>query len=70
MIFDNCLQVSKKYVSKEVAQEIHEKAKPFIKWLQEAEEEESSGEEDDDEEAVEVRTIFIIQTICFSCNFW
>ncbi|XP_076321931.1 eukaryotic translation initiation factor 5 isoform X3 [Tachypleus tridentatus] len=44
-------KVSKKYVSKEIAQEIHEKAKPFIKWLQEAEEEESSSEE---EEAVEV----------------
>lgn len=40
-------KVSKKYVSKAVAQDIHEKAAPFIKWLEEAEEEESS--EDDDE---------------------
>lgn len=39
--------MSKKYVSKSVAQEIHDKAAPFIKWLAEAEEEESS--EDDDE---------------------
>lgn len=41
-------KVSKKYVSKEIATEIHEKAKPFVQWLQEAEEEESSdGEESD-----------------------
>lgn len=44
-------KVSKKYVSKEVATEIHEKAKPFVQWLQEAEEEESS---DDDESDVEI----------------
>ncbi|WAR20256.1 IF5-like protein [Mya arenaria] len=43
-------KVSKKYVSKAVAQEIHDKATPFIKWLQEAEEEES----DDDDDEVEV----------------
>lgn len=54
VIIDWSQKVSKKYVSKEIAQEIHEKAKPFIKWLQEAEEEESSSDEDDDEEAVEV----------------
>ena len=29
------LQVSKKYVSKETAQKIHDKAAPFIKWLKE-----------------------------------
>ena len=41
-------KVSKKYVSKEVSQEIHNKAAPFIKWLQEAdtEESESDGSED------------------------
>lgn len=43
-------KVSKKYVSKEVATEIHEKAKPFIQWLQEAEEEESSDEDESDVE--------------------
>lgn len=41
-------KVSKKYVSKEVSEKIHEKAKPFVQWLQEAEEEESSSEEDSD----------------------
>ena len=41
------MQVSKKYVSKETAAKIHEKAQPFIKWLKEAEEESES--EDDDE---------------------
>lgn len=41
-------KVSKKYVTKDVAEKIHEKAKPFIQWLQEAEEEESSSEEDSD----------------------
>lgn len=38
-------KVSKKYVSKEIAILIHEKAKPFIQWLQEAEEEESDDVE-------------------------
>ncbi|XP_053684520.1 eukaryotic translation initiation factor 5 [Sabethes cyaneus] len=46
-------KVSKKYVSKEVATQIHEKANPFVKWLQEAEEEESSEEEDDSEVEIE-----------------
>ncbi|XP_067635976.1 eukaryotic translation initiation factor 5 [Eurosta solidaginis] len=41
-------KVSKKYVSKDVATEIHEKVKPFIQWLKEAEEEESSEEEEND----------------------
>jgi translation initiation factor 5 len=46
-ILEWAAKVSKKYVSKEVAAEIHEKAKPFVQWLQEAEEEESSEEESD-----------------------
>jgi hypothetical protein len=46
-------KVSKKYVSRELSQEIHAKAEPFIKWLKEAEEEDDSdseeeGEDDDD----------------------
>lgn len=41
------VQVSKKYVSKEIAQQMREKAKPFIDWLEQASEE----EEDDDDEA-------------------
>lgn len=41
-------KVSKKYVSKEVAAQIHEKAAPFLKWLQEAEEESEDSEDDDD----------------------
>jgi len=43
-------KASKKYVSKELSQEIQNKAAPFITWLQEAEsesEEEESEEEDD-----------------------
>lgn len=43
-------KVSKKYVSKEVSTQIHEKAQPFVKWLQEAEEEDSSEEDDSDVE--------------------
>ncbi|KAF6028861.1 EIF5 [Bugula neritina] len=46
-------KVSKRYVNKEIGQEIHSKAEPFIKWLKEAEEEESD-EEDSEEETVEV----------------
>lgn len=47
-------KVSKKYVAKDIATEIHEKAKPFIQWLKEAEEEESSEEEDDEDSEVEI----------------
>lgn len=47
-------KVSKKYVSKDVSQEIHNKAAPFIKWLKEAEEEESSESEEESDEDVEI----------------
>jgi len=40
-------KVSKKYVSKDVAQKIHDKAAPFIQWLKEAEEESEDESEDD-----------------------
>ena len=40
-------KMSKKNVSKELAQKIHDKAAPFIKWLQEAEEETSESDLDD-----------------------
>merc|ERR1712110_1203305 len=43
-------KVSKKYVSKELSEKIHEKVKPFITWLKEAEEEES----DESDEEVEL----------------
>lgn len=43
-------QVSKKYVSKELAKEIHAKAAPFVKWLKEAEEESEGSEEEEEEE--------------------
>ncbi|XP_019869111.1 eukaryotic translation initiation factor 5 [Aethina tumida] len=43
-------KVSKKYVSKEVSQEIHDQAAPFIKWLKEADTEESESEDESDVE--------------------
>ena len=43
---------SKKYVSRELSEEMHTRAAPFITWLREAEEETSS---DSDEDDVEVR---------------
>ncbi|XP_075233057.1 eukaryotic translation initiation factor 5 [Lycorma delicatula] len=47
-------KTSKKYVSKELSQEIHNKAEPFIKWLREAEEEdESESEEEEDDLEIE-----------------
>lgn len=63
--------MSKKYVSKELAKEIHAKAEPFVKWLKEAEEESegSEEEEDDDEDNVEVKKkatlhkLFFLNTI-------
>lgn len=56
VIFAWADKVSKKYVSKELAKEIHAKAAPFVKWLREAEEESEGDddEEDDDDENVEV----------------
>ncbi|XP_048852739.1 eukaryotic translation initiation factor 5-like isoform X2 [Brienomyrus brachyistius] len=47
-------KVSKKYISKELAKEIHAKAAPFIKWLKEAEEESEGSEQEEDVENVEV----------------
>ena len=48
IILDWASKVSKKYVSKDVATQIHDKAAPFIKWLKEAEEESEDSEDDDD----------------------
>jgi len=42
-------KVSKKYVSKDLSQEIHDRASPFLTWLKVAEEEESESEEEDDD---------------------
>lgn len=50
------VKVSKKYVSRELSQEIHAKAEPFITWLREAEEEEESSE-DEEEDDLEVSNI-------------
>jgi translation initiation factor 5 len=58
-------KVSKKYVSREMSQEIHAKAEPFIKWLKEAEEEDDtdSEDEDDDDDDLEVSYMRFV-------NFW
>lgn len=37
-------------MSKEISQEIHDKAAPFTKWLKEADEESSESEEDEDDD--------------------
>lgn len=52
-LFEWASKASKKYVSKELSQEIHDKAAPFLTWLKEADEEESESEEEDDD--LEVR---------------
>ena len=49
VILDWAKKVSKKYVSRAIARQMREKAKPFIEWLEQASEE----EEDDDEDAAE-----------------
>ncbi|ALC49839.1 eIF5 [Drosophila busckii] len=48
VILDWAQKVSKRHVSKKIATEIHEKVKPFVQWLKDAEEEESSSDDDDD----------------------
>lgn len=53
ILLDWASKISKKYVSKELSQEIHNNANQFITWLREAEEEEESGEDSDDD--VEVK---------------
>lgn len=53
-LFEWASKVSKKYVSKDLSQEIHDKAAPFLVWLKEAEEEESESDEEDDDLEVRV----------------
>lgn len=43
-------KATKKYVAMEKSQLIHDKAKPFLKWLQEAEEESGESENESDVE--------------------
>ena len=52
VILEWAKKVSKKYVSKELSEQIHKKAEPFVKWLKEAEEE--SDESDEGESDVEL----------------
>jgi translation initiation factor 5 len=49
VILDWGRRASKKYVSKDLSEEMHAKAKPFLDWLENAEE--SSDEEDSDDES-------------------
>ena len=46
IIIEWAKKVSKKNVSEDLAQKIHDKAAPFVKWLQEAEEETSDSDTD------------------------
>ncbi|KAM4625050.1 eukaryotic translation initiation factor 5 [Polymixia lowei] len=58
VIFAWAEKVSKKYVSKELAKEIHAKAAPFVKWLKEAEEESEGSEEEEDEDDENVEVVY------------
>jgi len=53
ILLDWANKISKKYVSKELSQEIHNHANQFITWLREAEEEEESGDDSDDDVEIE-----------------
>ncbi|KAL8599509.1 hypothetical protein ACOMHN_066908 [Nucella lapillus] len=52
VILDWDKKVSKKYVSKETAQQMREKGKPFIDWLKQASEEEEDDDDEEEEEEV------------------
>lgn len=54
VIIDWADKVSKKYVSKELSQEIHKKAEIFVKWLQEADTEDSDSGEDESDDELEI----------------
>ncbi|XP_077394412.1 eukaryotic translation initiation factor 5 isoform X1 [Festucalex cinctus] len=58
VIFAWAEKVSKKYVSKELAKEIHAKAAPFIKWLKEAEEESEGSDDGDEEDGENVEVVY------------
>lgn len=58
ILLDWASKISKKYVSKELSQEIHNNANQFITWLREAEEEEESSADDSDD-GVEVNDIYM-----------
>uniref|UniRef100_A0A8C5HRC3 Eukaryotic translation initiation factor 5 n=1 Tax=Gouania willdenowi TaxID=441366 RepID=A0A8C5HRC3_GOUWI len=58
VIFAWAEKVSKKYVSKELAKEIHAKAAPFVKWLKEAEEESEGSEEEEEDEDENVEVVY------------
>jgi translation initiation factor 5 len=47
VLIDWSKKVSKKYVSKELSEQIHKKAEKFIQWLKEADEESSEDDEDE-----------------------
>ncbi|CAG9863205.1 unnamed protein product [Phyllotreta striolata] len=47
-------KVSKKYVAKEISQEIHDNAAVFIKWLKEAESEDSDNDDESEDDDVEI----------------
>jgi len=52
---------SKKILGKEMTQQLHNKAAPFVTWLQEAEEESGSEEESDEDEEPEVEIEYSYQ---------
>jgi len=60
VLLDWASKISKKYVSKELSQEIHNTASQFITWLREAEEEEESSADDSDDD-VEVKKICVFK---------
>ena len=64
------VQVSKKYVSKEIAQQMREKAKPFIDWLEQASEEEEDDDEEGEEEEVGVDRLLNLIWSTESCGFF
>ena len=66
MILEWGKKVSKKYISKELSEQIHKRAEPFLIWLKEAEEESEEDVQLEFDERAKISTIK--EKVSFLCT--